>query len=164
MCALRKRSASLCLSPRTLQHSQHPISARASPRASKAHVRHPSLVRNPCKMPCTAMATCSKQLLLWPSSVSHSSSSSHAHISCSASTNQPTSQQCGAQSVSLAGVRRRELLLGGVAAGLVLSAGSSAEAYTQVEVGAFLPPAVGESGFVQFVASPKDTPALRAGR
>lgn len=46
---------------------------------------------------------------------------------------------------------------------MVLSAGSSAEAYTQVEVGAFLPPAVGESGFVQFVASPKDTPALRAG-
>lgn len=62
-------------------------------------------------------------------------------------------------------VGRRELLVGGVAASLAtLGVGSRAEAYTQVEVGTFLPPAEGNSEFVQFVANPKDTPALRAGR
>lgn len=61
-------------------------------------------------------------------------------------------------------VGRRELLVGGVAASLAtLGVGSRAEAYTQVEVGTFLPPAEGNSEFVQFVANPKDTPALRAG-
>ena len=62
-------------------------------------------------------------------------------------------------------VGRRELLLGGVSAGVAtLGVGGNADAYTQVEVGAFLPPVEGEPGFVQFVASGKDTPALRAGR
>lgn len=61
-------------------------------------------------------------------------------------------------------VGRRELVLGGVAASLGMGVGSSAEAYTQVEVGAFLPPAEGNSAFVQFEAKAKDTPALRAGR
>jgi hypothetical protein len=60
-------------------------------------------------------------------------------------------------------IGRRDLLLGGVASSLILGVGNSAEAYTQVEVGAFLPPAEGNPNYVQFVASPKDTPALRAG-
>ncbi|KAG0620113.1 hypothetical protein M758_4G190200 [Ceratodon purpureus] len=120
-------------------------------------------------MPCIAMASCGTATvskLLWPSSSSLTRHSPVVQVSCSVSSNQPGSQQCSGESGSVTGggVGRREVLLGGVSAGMVFGMGSGdAEAYTQVEVGAFLPAVEGEAGFVQFVASPKDTPALRAG-
>jgi hypothetical protein len=63
-------------------------------------------------------------------------------------------------------VGRREVI--GAAAmagmgGLLMGRVGQADAYTQVEVGAFLPASKENPDFVQFKASPKDTPALRAG-
>lgn len=65
---------------------------------------------------------------------------------------------------AVAVVGRREVCSGAVAAAaLLVGRVGAAEAYTQVEVGAYLPPAKDNSDFVQFKASTKDTPALRAG-
>lgn len=57
---------------------------------------------------------------------------------------------------------RRELLLGAALGAAFLKAPLPAEA-REVEVGAVLPPAASNPGFVFFRATSKDTPALRAG-
>ncbi|TVU34751.1 hypothetical protein EJB05_16601, partial [Eragrostis curvula] len=57
---------------------------------------------------------------------------------------------------------RRELVLGTALSALLLHAPLPAAA-REVEVGQFLPPAPSHPGFVFFRATPKDTPALRAG-
>lgn len=46
---------------------------------------------------------------------------------------------------------------------VLLSAPSSPSIAREVEVGAYLPPSPSDSSFVVFQATPKDTPALRAG-
>ncbi|TVU34781.1 hypothetical protein EJB05_16632, partial [Eragrostis curvula] len=60
------------------------------------------------------------------------------------------------------GFGRRELVLGTALSALLLHAPLPAAA-REVEVGQFLPPAPSHPGFVFFRATPKDTPALRAG-
>jgi hypothetical protein len=57
---------------------------------------------------------------------------------------------------------RRELVLGTALGALFLHAPLPAAA-REVVVGSFLPPAPSNPGFVFFRATPKDTPALRAG-
>jgi hypothetical protein len=66
---------------------------------------------------------------------------------------------------SLGGVHfgRREAFAGFVVAGMLVGSPGRAGAYTQVEVGTYLPPAEDNTQYVQFKASTKDTPALRAG-
>ncbi|CAK9209467.1 unnamed protein product [Sphagnum troendelagicum] len=58
---------------------------------------------------------------------------------------------------------RREAFAGFVVAGMLVGSPGRAGAYTQVEVGTYLPPAEDNTQYVQFKASTKDTPALRAG-
>ncbi|KAK9156597.1 hypothetical protein Scep_003171 [Stephania cephalantha] len=59
---------------------------------------------------------------------------------------------------------RREVLLGaGIALVSALFSGRSVAEAREVEVGAYLPPSPSDPSFVVFKASPKDTPALRAG-
>ncbi|OEL12964.1 PsbP domain-containing protein 6, chloroplastic [Dichanthelium oligosanthes] len=57
---------------------------------------------------------------------------------------------------------RRELVLGAALSALLSRAPLPAQA-REVEVGTYLPPAPSNPGFVFFRATPKDTPALRAG-
>ncbi|PUZ54331.1 hypothetical protein GQ55_5G122700 [Panicum hallii var. hallii] len=57
---------------------------------------------------------------------------------------------------------RRELVLGAALGALLSRAPLPAQA-REVEVGTYLPPAPSNPGFVFFRATPKDTPALRAG-
>ncbi|CAL4960881.1 unnamed protein product [Urochloa decumbens] len=57
---------------------------------------------------------------------------------------------------------RRELVLGAALGALLTQAPAPARA-REVEVGTYLPPAPSNPGFVFFRATPKDTPALRAG-
>ncbi|KAF8751313.1 hypothetical protein HU200_012194 [Digitaria exilis] len=57
---------------------------------------------------------------------------------------------------------RRELVLGAALSALLSRAPLPAQA-REVEVGSYLPPAPSNPGFVFFKATPKDTPALRAG-
>ena len=57
---------------------------------------------------------------------------------------------------------RRELVLGAALSAVLSRAPLPAQA-REVEVGAYLPPAPSNPGFVFFRATPKDTPALRAG-
>ncbi len=58
---------------------------------------------------------------------------------------------------------RREALAGFLVAGMLVGSPGRAGAYTQVEVGTYLPPVEDNTQYVQFKASTKDTPALRAG-
>lgn len=111
------------------------------------------------------MASLSSKLQLWPPSsrsVPHHISCSSVSIQCSSGRAQSS---CEGEDAAVV-VGRRALLSLGASLALQLGVGnnSPAQAYTQVEVGAFLPPAEGNSQFVQFVANTKDTPALRAGR
>ncbi|KAF5197324.1 Psbp domain-containing protein 6 protein [Thalictrum thalictroides] len=58
---------------------------------------------------------------------------------------------------------RRNLLTGIALASVVLLQEPSISKAREVEVGSFLPPSPSDSSFVVFKATPKDTPALRAG-
>ncbi|CAO2194999.1 unnamed protein product [Urochloa humidicola] len=58
---------------------------------------------------------------------------------------------------------RRELVLGAALGALLSSQAPAPARAREVEVGTYLPPAPSNPGFVFFRATPKDTPALRAG-
>ena len=59
---------------------------------------------------------------------------------------------------------RREIFIKGLAMlPLVVFGGASISEAREVEVGSYLPPSPIDPSFVVFKASPKDTPALRAG-
>ncbi|CAO2177859.1 unnamed protein product [Urochloa humidicola] len=58
---------------------------------------------------------------------------------------------------------RRELVLGAALGALLSSWAPEPARAREVEVGTYLPPAPSNPGFVFFRATPKDTPALRAG-
>ncbi|OAY74835.1 PsbP domain-containing protein 6, chloroplastic [Ananas comosus] len=62
----------------------------------------------------------------------------------------------------IATARRRDFVWGLAVSALVAMEPSVSEA-REVEVGAYLPPSPSDPGFVVFRASPRDTPALRAG-
>lgn len=59
--------------------------------------------------------------------------------------------------------RRREILRGLAIAPLTLLKTPLPSEAREVDVGSYLPPAPSDSSFVFFKASPRDTPALRAG-
>lgn len=61
-------------------------------------------------------------------------------------------------------IARRRDFLAGIALATVLWKEPSASEAKDVEVGAYLPPAPFNPSFVVFKATPKDTPALRAGK
>ena len=97
------------------------------------------------------------------SSSCHSSSSKlspfHAFIRASASDHTAPATRCSQHTP------RREFLKGVAlqALPLLLLREPPPSLAREVEVGSFLPPSPSDPSFVQFKASPKDTPALRAG-
>ena len=97
------------------------------------------------------------------SSSCHSSSSKlspfHAFIRASASDHTVPATRCSQHTP------RREFLKGVAlqALPLLLLREPPPSLAREVEVGSFLPPSPSDPSFVQFKASPKDTPALRAG-